>query len=188
MTTPETPTETPSNNQLFYRSLIAGLLRPEVRFSDAHYLSVALPPEDDFPGATGWLSDYPTYLLTAAAELSEQRQQKFVAALEAGRTDVAMPSLTQEDRHRFLEQGLAYVDMEFLIGPQKEKRGYVVGRPQDLQPDDYLLAGAVNTGLQPTEDPFVYDTTRRLHVPDPFAEPHLLALYKYLQAPQQPTP
>lgn len=170
-----------SNNTLFYNSLVQGLLRPDVRYMDAHYLDVTLPADGAFEGGKGWMSDYPDFLLKAARDLREQQRQINIAKLEAGDMNFIPDGLTQKDRRSFLMRGLAFIDVELKVGEGQEAKGCMTVCPQDVPENDHCLRAAIRAGLEPiAEEPFVYDPTRELYIPDPFEEPHLLALYKYL--------
>lgn len=175
-----------SNNMLFYGALIGGLLGPEAWYTDAFYLDVAIPRDDTFVGATGRISDYPDYLLRDARDLATTRKEANIANVEAvmrGEAEFMPLGLTADDHKAFLRREQAFIDLEMHVGPDQERYGYVVARPNDLLDDNYILKDAIGAGVDPkSEEPFVYQPERKLYVPDPFSEPHLSALYKYLTA------
>jgi hypothetical protein len=175
--------ENSSNNSLFYNSLIQGLLRPEAQYKDAYYLNVVLPADGEFEGATGYISDYPDFLLNAARSLRARRRETNVSRLLAGNSNHMPEGLSSADRRRFLKQGMAFIDVELYVGESHDLNGCLVGRPMDLASDNFALKAAMIRGLEPiAEEPFVYDSNREIYVPDPFEEPHLRALYRYLNS------
>ncbi|HSX07306.1 MAG TPA: hypothetical protein VLG11_00230 [Candidatus Saccharimonadales bacterium] len=176
--------ENPSNSTLLYNTLVQGLLRPDVRYTDGHYLDVTLPPDGEYPGATGWVSDYEAYKLQAAHELDRQRKEAWGEALN---TDNPLPfpmGLLRADRRALLERGLTYIDIKLEEPSDGRAVSYSLLRPREVQ-EDFLPPNLDAAGIEPTsEEILVWDIKRRLQIPNPFTEPHLLALYKYLQQPQ----
>lgn len=183
------PDNAPSNSTLFYNALVQGLLRPEVRYGDAHYLDLVLPPDGEYVGATGRMSDYEDYKLQAASDLIRQRTEEWGAAWTLENNLPFPPqSLLPAERRSFLERGLAYIDIQLSEGPEPPDRytaNYEVVRPQDLPGGHEVVERAEAAGLNPaSSEPYVFETGTPRYIPNPFKEPHLLALYKYLQTEQ----
>jgi hypothetical protein len=166
------PKKSPTNNTRLYNALVEGLLRPEVRYAEAHYLDFTLPSDDAYEGGSGQVNDYLSYNLAVARELRRKRRNKGDA-----------PVLTQADRQDFLRRGLACLQVR--IDEDQTTRFWAIARPKDMAPRSLAMmliakrARETEVELVP-DQPFVYDTVQRLYVPDPFTEPHLLALYRYL--------
>lgn len=147
--------EQPSNNELLFSTLATSLTRPEVIYVDANYLEGAMPDGTEYK-----IDDYFAYTLK----------------------DAHPSGVTKMERERLLYLGK--VCMDILLKPEggtAARRLYLVGRPADIREGFGVLEYATADGIDPSStEPFTYSSVHKHVLPDPFEDPHLLALYRHL--------
>ncbi len=143
--------ETHPNITLFYDTLVHGLGRPDVSYSDAHYLDGTLP--DGLPFE---VDDYNAFWLK----------------------DAPKNGIDQAGRRRLLAIGKSCLNVVFNAR-EPDSHTYIVGRPADVRPRFGLLEIMVDAGANAESQDLCNFQNDQL-VPDPFTEPRLKAVYDYL--------
>lgn len=160
-----TPSEESGNRRLFYDAIRKVLLRPEAQKEggDSLYVRGNIPESDTFAEATFVLDDFMSYQV-----LLTPRPFTFPA------------------RSALLRDGRSVLSAAMRMTDTKEDLAYATALPDELDPEGTVLKEAMKDGLVPVQQElFVWDAKKKLIVPDPFEDPHLLALYRHLSSAGQ---